>query len=134
MSLMTANRGCFPSDAVQMKPGIDEKEASEVVHFDRAFVEEDGFFDALNGKLAELNSRKDEDTKKYNENLKLRHHFANLLKGDKFLIPMSKLAEERFNKFQVSDKDKAKIYSECILLASVLMGKKGIEVLDGWPA
>merc|ERR1712178_467590 len=116
------------------KPGIIEKEAKETVPFDIAFVEEDGFFEKMNKKLNQLNNQKEADIKKYNDNLKLRHHFANLLKGDKFLTPMTKLAEERFNKFRVSDPEKAKIYNECILLASILLKKKDISVLEGWPS
>ena len=134
MSLLTGNRGCFPSDAVHEKNPEDVKFANEIVAFDVAFVEEEGFFEKMNKKLSDINDQKEADVKKYNDNLKLRHHFANLLKGDKFLTPMTKLAEERFNKFRVSDPEKAKIYNECILLASILLGKKDISVLEGWPA
>merc|ERR1711997_1350048 len=35
---------------------------------------------------------------------------------------------------RVSDPEKAKIYNECILLASILLKKKDISVLDGWPS
>ena len=57
-----------------------------------------------------------EEDKKYQENVKLRHHFAKLLEGDKFLEPMSNLARERYRKYKDTDLEKANIYAEYIVV------------------
>ena len=91
LSLTTANRGCFPSDAVEIVKD-EMAQTTSMVHFDHAFAEESGFYETINRKLEALNFQKrqkeKEDLLKYDENLKLRHHFADLLKGDKFLQPI----------------------------------------------